>query len=186
MGYAQALEKAWSDLAGLTADNNFSIKFLSDTYYIDLAKRQALSDSCNIPSKEHISIITLHYLIRKLKATTGMPQPVSDWIDFNHLEGGEVYFTAFKNRTIDHIIKKFGSTPELLLKSAERFPSKVGSVGDTSVIIYPFDEVPILITMWKGDDEFGPDANILYDRSISGIFCMEDIVVLTEIVVHQL
>jgi len=40
--------------------------------------------------------------------------------------------------------------------------------------------------MSKADEEFGPDANILFDKNISGIFCTEDIVVLTELIVHLL
>jgi len=34
--------------------------------------------------------------------------------------------------------------------------------------------------MQRGDEEFGPEANILFDKSITDIFCTEDIVVLSE------
>ena len=44
----------------------------------------------------------------------------------------------------------------------------------------------MLITIWKADDEFGPDANILFDKNITKIFCIEDTVVLTEIVAHTI
>ncbi len=185
MSYSQALEKAWSDLAGVAVDKNLAVKFLSDAYSVDLDKKQVLSDSCNIPAKDYVSIITLHYLFLKMKSKE-LPNPTGGWIDFNQVEGGEIYFPTFKKRTIDQIVKKFGSNPELLLKSAERFPSKKGETGDVGIIVYPFEEIPIFITIWKGDDEFGPDANILYDKSIRNIFCTEDIVVLTEIVTHQL
>ena len=43
-----------------------------------------------------------------------------------------------------------------------------------------------MIKVSRADEEFGADAAILYDRSIERIFCVEDIVVLTEIVVHAL
>lgn len=185
MSYAQALEKAWSDLAGVSADKNLDVKFLSDTYSLDLDKKQVLSDSCNIPAKDYVSIITLHYLFRKIKSG-GLPKPTGSWIDFKQVDGGEAYFPTFKKRTIDQIVRKFGSNPELLSKSAGRFPSKKGDTGDVSVIVYPFEEIPIRVTLWKGDEEFGPDGNILYDKSIRDIFCTEDIVVLTEIVIHQL
>ena len=59
-------------------------------------------------------------------------------------------------------------------------------IGDISYIIQAFSEVPLLIALFKADDEFGPDANILFDKDITGIFCTEDIVVLTEILVHSL
>ena len=49
-----------------------------------------------------------------------------------------------------------------------------------------FPEVPILVTIWKADEEFKAEANLLFDRSIRGIFCTEDIVVLAELVARAL
>ena len=65
-------------------------------------------------------------------------------------------------------------------------PAKRADLGDVSIVVYPFKEVGILVKMSRADEEFGPDANILFDKNISGIFCTEDIVVLTEILVHLL
>ncbi len=96
------------------------------------------------------------------------------------------YYPAFKKRTIDQIVRKYGSNPDALLKLGERFPIEKVDIGDVSVIIYTFEEVPILVTMSRADEEFDADANIVFDRNISKIFCMEDVVVLTEAVVHLL
>ena len=65
-------------------------------------------------------------------------------------------------------------------------PGEITDKGDVGVIIHPFKEVSILITMSRADEEFGSDSNILFDKNISEIFCTEDIVVLTEMVVHLL
>ena len=67
MGYAQALEKAWMEVSDLAKERNFSVRLLSDSYEVDLNDKAVRSLSCNIPAKEHISIIILHYLIQKLK-----------------------------------------------------------------------------------------------------------------------
>ena len=45
-------------------------------------------------------------------------------------------------------------------------------------------EVPLFITLWKGDDEFGPETNVLFDRSIIDIFPTANITVLSETLVH--
>lgn len=185
MGYANALDKAWADIKELLTEGVFPVKFLSDTYSVDARKKEVLSDSCNIPAKDYISLIILHYLIRTLPLK-GSLEPCGEWIDFNSLEGGEGYYPAFRKRTIDRILKKFGGSPEDLLTAAGRFQSSKSDRGDAGIIIYPFTEVPVMITVYRPDEEFGPDANILYDRTISDIFCTEDVVVLTEILVHQL
>jgi hypothetical protein len=185
MGYQQALEKAWKDVADASAEKRYSVRLLSDIYDIDIERKTAMSSSCNTPAKDYITLILLHYLVQRL-AFGKLPEPAGEWVDFNSLNGGEGYYPAFKKRTIDRLVSKYGKNPEELLKASQRMPAKVGGFGDASVVVYPFAEVGILIKMSKGDEEFGPDANILFDRNISRIFCTEDIVVLTEIVVHQL
>ncbi len=185
MSYQQAVEKAWQDVRGLTSKERFSVKFLSDTYDIDLGSKLIMSASCNVPAKDHVAIILLHYLARKL--TFGrLPEQSGEWIDFNQLEGGEGYYPTFKKRTIDHVVSKYGSDPEALVKAAERIPAKRADLGDVSVVIYPFEEVGILVKMSKADEEFAPSANILFDRNISRVFCTEDIVVIAEMIAHQL
>jgi len=185
MGYQQALDKAWKDIADSSAEKRFSVKLLSDIYDIDVERKTAMSTACNTPAKDYTTLILLHYLLQKIAFKT-LPQPAGEWIDFNSLQGGEGYYAAFKKRTIDRVISKYGKNPEELLKVSQRMPAKTAEFGDVSVVIYPFVEVGILIKLSKGDDEFGPDAAILFDRNISKIFCTEDVVVLTEIIVHQL
>lgn len=185
MAYEQALDKAWKDVAAATSDKRLTVKFLSDIYDIDIERRIALSSSCNVPAKDYATIIMLHYLLQKL-ALTQLPAPSREWVDFTSLVGGEGYYPTFKKRTIDRVLGRYGKNPEALLGITDRMPSKILSLGDVAVVIYPFVEVGILIKMSKGDEEFGPSADILFDGNISRIFCTEDIVVLTEIVVHQL
>ena len=186
MGYQQALEKAWDAVSGLPHDGDIAaLQLLSDNYTIDIKNKTILSDSCNVPAKEYVSIILLHYLAAKLRLKT-LPPLTGEWRDFNELEGGEGYYPAFKKRTIDRVIKKYGSNPDGLRAALDRMPGEITDKGDAGIVIHPFKEISILIMMSKADDEFGPDANILFDKNISGIFCTEDVVVLTEMVVHLL
>lgn len=179
------MERAWEEVLNLTGDGRFSIALLSDVYEIDLKGKAVFSTSCNIPAKDYVSILLLHYLTQRLRSGS-LPGLTGEWIGFKKLEGGEGYYPAFKKRTIDHVVKKYGPDPAGLLKVAERLPAKKADVGDTGVVIAPLDDVRILIAMWGKDDEFEASADILFDKNISGIFCMEDTVVLTEHVVHQL
>ncbi|MDD5427776.1 MAG: DUF3786 domain-containing protein [Candidatus Omnitrophica bacterium] len=187
MSYQQAIEKAWGAISATADDGNkqVKVKLLGDTYTVDLKAKTILSDSCNVPAKEYVSIILLHYLAKKANLKE-LPRPTGEWIDFKELAGGEGYYPAFKKRTIDRIVKKYGADPDALKTVLRRMPGKPGDKDDVSVVIRPFEETAILITMSKADEEFGPDAAILFDKNISAIFCTEDIVVLTEMVVHLL
>ena len=183
MKYEVALSKAWLELENVAKDKAFSIKFLADEYLVDLENKRVLSLSGNVPAKEYTSILILHYLIKKLK---GLPFITSEWITFRQLEGGLGYYPAFKKRVIATIARKYGSKPDELLKLTERFDAHKIQLADISIVIEVFDKVPILIELWKGDDEFGPEVNVLYDKSIKDIFCTEDIVVLSEVLAHSI
>ncbi len=185
MGYAPALDKAWREISELSEDKACSIKFLSDTYNIDTAKKEVFSVSCNVPAKDHLTILILHYLIKKLELKI-LPAPAGEWISFKELEGGAGYYPTFKKRTINVVMRKYGSHPEAILGLTERFCAKRVQVGDLGIAIEPFEGVPVLITLWKGDDEFGPEANIHFDKTISQILCTEDTVVMTEFLVHSI
>ncbi len=184
MGYQQALKMAWNAIFPLKqGSDHVTLKLLSDTYTVDTKNNTIFSDSCNVPAKEYVSIILLHYLAKKISVKE-LPPLTGEWITFKELDGGEGYYPAFKKRTIDRILKKYGQDPDALKSAVGRMPADIADKGDVSIIIHPLEKIAIMIKMSKADEEFGPDANILFDKNISSILCTEDIVVLTEMVVH--
>ncbi len=183
MKYQVALSKAWSQLQEITKEKNFTLRFLNDNYTIDLENRRVLSSACNVPVKPYYSILILHYLTQKLLQ---LPLMQGEWISFKELSGGQPYYPAFKKRVLELILRKYKDKPEGLMQLNRRFACRKESVADISVALDVFDNVEVLITFWRGDEEFGPEANMLFDKNISNIFCTEDIVVLAEIIAHSI
>lgn len=183
MGYAVAVSKSWSELENVTKDKTLQVRFLADEYSIDLETKQVLSLSCNVPAKEYISILVLHYARKRIE---GLSEASGEWIDFRQLDGGQGYYPTFKKRVIETIKRKYGSNPQALRKLLDRFKAKITDSADASIALEVFEGVPVLIQIWKGDEEFGPEANILFDKNIKDIFCTEDIVVLSEFVAHSI
>jgi len=175
MTYDAAINKAWEELAKLKLNEIVSVKFLADEYTVDLQDRKVISLSCNALARDHTAILILHYLRQKLN---GLPALISEWVSFKELSGVEGYYLAFRERAIKPIIRKYGSKPEGILALLDRLPAKKVNQGDIGIVLEPFAGVPVLITLWRPDEEFGPEANMLFDRSITQIFCTEDIVVL--------
>jgi len=179
MAYDVAINKAWGELAKLNPQKNLSVKFLADEYSVDLAAKKLISLACNVPAKDFSSILILHYLIQKLK---GLPGLTGEWLSFRELSGVEGYAEAFRKRSLEPIIRKYGKNPEGILSNLKRFSAKQMDYADASVMVEAFEKVPVLIKLWRADEEFGPDANMFFDRSITGIFCTEDIAVLAGMV----
>ena len=183
MSYAAALQKGWEDLSKLNPEKILTVKFLGDEYTVNFGEKKVLSLSCNAPAKDFAVILILHYLAHKLKE---VPALTNEWLSFKELSGVEGYYSAFRKRAIEPIIRKYGSHPEGLLAALDRLPAKRVDQGDVGIVLEAFEGVPVLITLWRSDDEFGPEANILFDKSITQIFCTEDIVVLAGFIASQL
>ncbi len=183
MTYKTALLNAWRRLEEVGTKKYYEVRFLNDRYTVNTEEKTVFSLSCNVPVKDYIAILILHYIAKKL---TGLPPANGDWLSFKEIEGGEVYYPTFKKRTIDVIKNKYGQNPDGLLDLVERFQAKTSQIADASIVLEAFEGAPILITLWRGDEEFGPEANVLFDRSITDIFCAEDIVVLSEIISHSM
>ncbi len=183
MGYEVALKKSWEDLANQKGPKNLSVKFLADEYSVDTAAEKILSLSCNVPAKDFVSILILHYLAQKLK---GLPALSRQWLTFRELSGVEGYYAAYRKRSIEPIIRKYGKSPDAIKDVLSRLPGRLAEGGDISIIIEAFINVPVLIKLWRLDAEFGPDANMYFDASIKNIFCTEDIVMLAQMVSSQL
>jgi len=175
MGYEAALEKAWGELEGLDQRKPQSVKMLADEYEIDFEKKTVSSLSCNTPVKDFTAIIILHYLARKIG---GLPEIIGEWLTFRELSGIEGYYQAFRKRAIQPIINKYGSSPEGIYEVLDRFPGKKLQQADVSIVLEVMEGVPVLISLWRADEEFAANANIFFDRSVTKIFCTEDIVVL--------
>jgi len=183
MGYEIALKKAWEDLVNQKAPKNLTVKFLGDEYSLDIDSRRILSLSCNAAVKDFPAILILHYLAQKLK---GLPRRSDIWLTFREFSGIEGYYDAYHKRSIEPLIRKYGKNPDALKDVLSRLPGRLSQGGDVSIIIEAFENVPVLIKLWKSDEEFGPDANIYFDASIKDIFCIEDIIVLAQMVSGQL
>jgi len=183
MSYEAALQKGWEDLSKLNSDNILIVKFLADEYTVDFGEKKVISLSCNVPAKDFTVVLILHYLAHKLK---GLPILTGEWVTFKELSGVEGYYSAFRNRAIEPIIRKYGSHPEGIFAALDRLPAKRVDQGDVGIVLEAFAGAPVLITLWRSDDEFGPQGNMLFDKSITRIFCTEDIVVLAGFIASQL
>jgi len=177
LGYKEALDNAWEKIESLGSEERVEVRFLGDTYTVDPTSKQVLSSSCNIPPHDHISILILHYIIKKIQ---GMPKVSEKWISFQELPGGKGYYGAFRKRAIGPITRKYGDNPSGIFDCLNRLPASKSEHGDAGIVVQAFDGVPVLITVFGKDEEFSSDANIHFDESVSKVFSTEDAAVLAD------
>ena len=179
MAYEIAIEKAWDDLERVVRRGKSRIKFLDEEYEIDSSRRKIFSPASNVEAKDFYKVLFLHYVINEGKVG-GIEKDA--WISFREMEGGDTYFPAFRDRAIEPILKKYGHNASGIYKSIKSFPAEKMDGGDAAVCIKAFPKVKVGIIIWKEDEEFEADCNMLFNRSIKKIFPTEDAAVLGGIV----
>lgn len=179
MPYETAINKCWEDLSAIAGSDKYTVSLLSDTYEVNLKDKSVYSNSCNAPTKEYLTILILHYLIGFLK---NVYMSSGEWVSFKEIQGGEIYYPAFRKGAIETILRKYGSSPQELFKVLERFKGAKIDSGDVAIEITTFPDVYLRIIVWKQDSEFGPEATILFDKNITKIYTMEDIVVFSHFI----
>jgi len=157
------------------------IQYLNQSYLITFPSIEiSLVDSAEkIPIRDKLLI--LHYLI----SAKGTP-PANRLITFREVPEGSVYFPTFAKRTIKPLLERFGKESHRLIDAGEKLGGHKVDYGDTAVTINAFSHVPITIILWRGDDEFTPQGNILFDATISDYLPTEDITVLCETIAWKL
>ncbi len=161
--------------------NAITIEYLNQSYLIDLvdANISLVDKEETVPLRDKILI--LHYL------TQARGTPLSaKMITFKELPEGSVYFPTFYQRTIGPLVSNFGNEPRRLLDIAATLGGHEANYGDVAVTINAFKRVPITLVLWKGDDEFSPEGNILFDSTIADYLPTEDITVLCEAIAWKL
>jgi len=130
-------------------------------------------------------VLYLHYLYGAWSSSGA--RATGEWISFQEIPDGRFYMEAFQRRAKNPMVMSFGERPELLLKVAtEMYGAAPFNQGDVSVVVRALPLVPVALILWKGDEEFPPEGNILFDRSIIGILSAEDIAWLSGMVVYPL
>lgn len=170
----------WLGDAG--SDSSIGLSFIHDELIIrtrpevEVVRRQTREP---IPLAE--KIIVLHYLL-----TAQGESPTDNLVAFREVPGGAFYYPAFLKRARDPLVRVFGGQPEQLLRCGRHLGAEPADWGDASVRLRPLPRIPLTIVLWKGDEEFAPEASILFDRSVRGYLPTEDIAMLSGMVVYRL
>ena len=126
-------------------------------------------------------ILILHYL----QTASGAPL-AGKWIAFSEVPGGERYLGNFRARSIDRMVRDFAGKEPALVEAAGAIGGCRAGHGDFSLTLCPLPRVPVELVFWKGDDEFPPSGNFLFDASAPEYLPTEDMVVLAETTVTWL
>ena len=108
------------------------------------------------------------------------------WLTFREMPWGELYIKPYTGRVLTRAAFTFGTRIAAFRTACEKMgalPLKHGDAG------FQFDFLGgyrMQIMVWEGDDEFPPNAQVLYSDNFSDGFAAEDRVVAGDILISAI
>ncbi|ACX51598.1 conserved hypothetical protein [Ammonifex degensii KC4] len=164
---------AWKAGVRMDEEGRLVVPFFGRTYRVPPPPGQ------EIPVVEEI--LLLHYLTR----AAGL-LPAGEWVSFKELPNGFIYHVPFNQRVVRPLLKVFGSDPQALLDAGRKLGGEELSLGDAAVALRALPRFPLAYVLWAGDEEFPPQATVLFDTTAPAYFSTEDCVWLAQLGVNYL
>ncbi len=156
----------------------FTVTLLGRTFAIshpDYAIRAL--DGSPVPPL-NVQTFLLRYLLESRDvAWTG------EWKTFREMPWGEMYIKPYTGRVLTRAAFTFGSRVAAFRAAAEKMGALPLPHGDAG---YQFDLIggyQMRLLVWEGDDEFPPNAQVLYSDNFADGFAAEDRVVAGDILI---
>ena len=108
------------------------------------------------------------------------------WKTFREMPWGEMYIKPYTGRVLTRAAFTFGTRVAAFKAAAEKMGAKPVKHGDAG---YQFDLIggyQMQILVWEGDDEFPPNAQVLYSDNFAEGFAAEDRVVAGDILISTI
>ena len=108
------------------------------------------------------------------------------WKTFREMPWGEMYIQPYTGRVLTRAAFTFGTRVDAFRKAGEKMGAVKLPHGDAG---YQFELVSgyqMQILVWEGDDEFPPNAQVLYSDNFETGFAPEDRVVAGDILISTI
>lgn len=160
----------------------FRIPFLGKPYLVQVGEsvdivKEGEEKEVSIQEK----VLICHYLLN----ASGDP-PSGELITFRQVPDGHFYYDAFQRRARDPFLSAFGKNPDLFRTCARMMGGEPVDAGDVGMVFRVLPRISIQLVLWEGDEEFPPEASVLFDSNIQHYLPVEDIAVLSGMVVYPL
>ena len=182
--YAEAFSKADPELIATRlgipfAGGVFRLTLLGREYEIPhpLGEDAPIVPDCAIP----VQTFLLRYLLEAETVSWA-----GEWKTFREMPWGELYIKPYTGRVLTRAAFTFGTRVEKFRAACEKLGGAALKHGDAG---FEFDFIgpyKMRILVWAPDEEFPPNAQVLYSDNFAGGFAAEDRVVAGDILISHI
>lgn len=155
---------------------NFRVVVLGEEYRVQYPEGYVLKANGEDFDNYSVKIIILRYLMNA-KGTRETPEMIS----YKEFPDGSLYYPNFYKRCIKVFANIGNEMPEEMKKYMEAIKAQPLGKGDLSWTFTFIPGVDMGCILWLGDDEFEPEGQILFDKSLIGVFNIKDLAILGDV-----
>jgi len=120
----------------------------------------------------------LRYLLESREVPFG-----GQWKTFREMPWGEMYIKPYTGRVLTRAAFTFGTRVQAFRAACEKLGAKPVAHGDAGYCFRLIGGYEMQLLVWEGDDEFPPNAQVLYSDNFAEGFAAEDRVVAGDILI---
>ena len=106
-----------------------------------------------------------------------------EWKTFREMPWGEMYIKPYTGRVLTRAAFTFGTRVAAFRAAAEKMGATAVKHGDAGFLFDLIGGYQMQIMIWAGDEEFPPNAQVLYSDNFAEGFAAEDRVVAGDILI---
>ena len=108
------------------------------------------------------------------------------WKTFREMPWGEMYIKPYTGRVLTRAAFTFGTRLKAFQAAAEKMGAIAISHGDAGYLFELIGGYRMQLIAWEGDEEFPPNAQVLYSDNFAEGFAAEDRVVAGDILISTI
>ena len=167
-----------------------SVKWDGKKFYVNLLGRDfAISHPvyaiCAVDEKPVPPLSTQTFLLRYLLESKDVAWG-GTWKTFREMPWGEMYIKPYTGRVLTRAAFTFGTRVAAFKAAAEKMGAVALPHGDAGYQFNLIDGYQMQIMVWEGDEEFPPNAQVIYSDNFETGFAAEDRVVAGDILISTI
>ena len=108
------------------------------------------------------------------------------WKTFREMPWGELYIKPYTGRVLTRAAFTFGTRVDAFRAAGEKMGATPVAHGDAGFQFQFIDGYQMQIMVWEGDEEFPPNAQVIYSDNFENGFAAEDRVVAGDILISAI
>ncbi len=153
----------------------FSVRLMNRVYRVTYPEGVFYLNEKKVDDFKIMTMILRYFINAK-----GM-RPTGKNIAYRDVQGGDHYFASFEGRCLKRFAYTFSHNTEGLKKAMVQLKAQPLELGDYAYRFQFINDIYLTVILWVADEEFPPEAQILFDENVPSAFDAEDMAVMGDI-----